>query len=45
MNAVKMVENNGIYYNPDGWLWSFIHLFILLENMISIQFLFRRRVS
>ncbi len=40
MNAVKMVENNGIYYiQMVGYGLLFI-LFILLENMISIQFLF-----
>ncbi len=32
MNAVKMVENNGIYYNPDGWLWSFIHFIYSLRK-------------
>ncbi len=40
MNAVKMVENNGIIIiQMVGYGLLFI-LFILLENMISIQFLF-----
>ncbi len=36
MNAVKMVENNGIYYNPMVGYGLLFILFILLENMISM---------
>jgi 5'-3' exonuclease len=39
INAVKMVEGDGLsgpgkgrYYNPDAWLWSFIHLIYSLRK-------------